>query len=184
MLLCESEPFVRRKHQFSRNYFKGGVRGDDYTHLSVKSFRSAPQICQQSVTMEMDMLVPHPFPPWAALGDCSVMNVRGKSDGQRWPTGTSDPRLRWALPSRSPFWCTAGSGKAGHCSNAPTPHRLQEQRARFALICRTKSQNPGSVEIGDGVFSARGSLCFQSGDRSIPFHLTLAVIASVQFMQR
>lgn len=136
MLLCESEPFVRRKHQFSRNYFKGGVRGDDYTHLSVKSFRSAPQICQQSVTMEMDMLVPHPFPPWAALGDCSVMNVRGKSDGQRWPTGTSDPRLRWALPSRSPFWCTAGSG------TAPMPPPRTDSRSRGHALHWFVGPNP------------------------------------------
>lgn len=164
MLLCESEPFVRRKHPFSRNYFKEGVRGDDYTHLSLKSFRSGPQICQQSVTMEMDVPVPHPSPPRAALGDCSVMNVRGKSDGQRWPTATSDPRPRWALPSRSPFRCPRWAQRWGRREgraplHAPTPQRLKERRAHFALICRTKSQNPGLCgDWGWCVFSPGESL--------------------------
>lgn len=59
-----------------------GEDGDDYTHLSLKSFRSAPPFRQQSVFSkkrpEIWMCWSLSLPPWAGLGDCSVMNVRGE----------------------------------------------------------------------------------------------------------
>lgn len=142
------------------------------------------------------------LPSWAGLGDCSVMNVRGQSDGQKWFLGTSVPPPRWALPSLSPFGCPCWAQRCQQCEGRappwpplcpPAPHWLQQQWSRFALICRTKI--PGCAGLcgdwGRCVFSlvslslgVGGSLFFQLWDRRVPFHLTLAVIASVQFMQQ
>lgn len=160
-------PFCQKNFNSAGVVLKGGD-GDDCTHLSLKSFRSAPPICQQTVLSKKWpwgwMCWSLILPSWAGLGDCSVMNARGKSNGQRWFLGTSVPPPRWALSSLSPFGCPCWAQRCQECEGRaplqallcpPTPHWLQQQWSRFNLIVGPKSQGVlGSVETGDSVFTA------------------------------
>lgn len=98
IILCDSEPFVRSKHQFSRaclQRWKGRwVTSDVCTHLSLKSSQSASPFCHlHRVTTEADVLVPY----WARLGVAHLWMWEEKATcrGRPW---TAVMLTRWTSP--------------------------------------------------------------------------------------